>query len=90
MYLDLFSISACEDKELELAHYSLLPVAEEYEARLKRASIEDNPIPHLNFFFAGDVSIFYVFFPLLQSVLFKGLISFYITIYGELTVNLAQ
>lgn len=50
-------ISACEDKELELAHYALLPVAEEYEARLKRASIEENPIPYLNFFYAGDVSI---------------------------------
>jgi len=46
-----------EDKDLEQAHYELLPVAEEYEARLKRASIEDSPIPHLNFFYAGDVSI---------------------------------
>ena len=51
----MYSFAACEDKELELAHFALLPVAEEYEARLKRASIEETPIPQLNFFYAGDV-----------------------------------
>ncbi|XP_054710416.1 nucleoredoxin-like [Uloborus diversus] len=53
----LIFFTSCEEKEMELAHFALLPVAEEYEARLKRASIEENPIPKLNFFYAGDAEI---------------------------------
>ncbi|GFU61415.1 nucleoredoxin, partial [Nephila pilipes] len=50
----LIYFTVCEDKELELAHYALLPVAEEYQARIKRASAEETKIPKLNFFYAGD------------------------------------
>ncbi|GBM91105.1 hypothetical protein AVEN_226590-1, partial [Araneus ventricosus] len=53
----LIYFTICEDKELELAHYALLPVAEEYQARIKRASAEETKIPKLNFFYAGDADI---------------------------------
>ncbi|GFR31757.1 nucleoredoxin [Trichonephila clavata] len=53
----LVYFTICEDKELELAHFALLPVAEEYQARIKRASAEETKIPKLNFFYAGDADI---------------------------------
>ncbi|GIY04447.1 nucleoredoxin [Caerostris extrusa] len=53
----LIYFTICEDKELELAHFALLPVAEEYQARIKRASAEETKITKLNFFYAGDADV---------------------------------